>query len=101
MTVYAPPPEVVVVDATLSIDGQLTAASATRHARDVQRSLTSLEEAIAALPPGAARDRLSFSALRLHNQLARSGQALNAHFKTAMISPDSAGGDKDPDPQSS
>ncbi len=100
MTAYAPPPPVAVMDGRLSFDDQLTVTAATRHAGDVQKSLASLEEAIRGLPDGEAKASLTYRALRLHNQLARSGRALNAHFQTAMISPDSAGGDKDPPSQS-
>ena len=99
MTAYTPPPKVVVEDGQLSFDGQLTQAAATRHAAQIQTSLLSLEAAIETLPPGETRDKLQYRVLRLHNHLGRGGQALNDHFQTAQISPDSAGGDKEPDTQ--
>jgi hypothetical protein len=99
MTAYVPPPTVLVQDGELSIAGRLTQDVATRHVAQIQTTLTSLEEAIADLPPGQARERLQYRVLRLHNQLGRGGQALNDHFQTAQVSPDSAGGDKDPPSQ--
>jgi hypothetical protein len=96
MTAHVPPPTVTVQDGELSIAGKLTQEVATRHVAQIQTSLTSLEQAIADLPPSETRDRLQYRALRLHNLLGRGGQALNDHFQTASVSPDSAGGDKDP-----
>ena len=97
MTAYAPPPQVIVENGRLSVDGQLTEASATRHVAQIQASLSSLEAAIRSMPPGDMRDALQYRVLRLHNHLGRGGQALNDHFRTAQVSPDSAGGDKDPE----
>ena len=96
MTLHTPPPTVQVQAGELSFDGQLTQETATRHVAHIQASLTSLEQAISEMPDGELKNRLQYRALRLHNQLGRGGQALNAHFQTAQISPDSAGGDKDP-----
>ena len=96
MTAYAPPPKVIVEDGRLSYDGELTEAAAIRHVAQIQTSLTSLEATIRSLPPSEVRDKLQYRVLRLHNHLSRGGQALNDHFKTAQVSPDSAGGDKDP-----
>ena len=95
MTAYAPPPKVVVQDGELAFDGQLTRAAATRHVAQIQSSLASLEAAIRTMPSSATRDQLQYRVLRLHNHLGRGGQALNDHFQTAQVSPDSAGGDKD------
>jgi hypothetical protein len=96
MTAYAPPPTVVIQDQQLVLAGQLTEAAATRQAAKIKSQLDSLEAAIAALPDGEAKRTLKFRALRLHNELGRGGRLLNDHFQTAQISPDSAGGDKDP-----
>ena len=101
MTAYAPPPKVVVEDGKLSYDGQLTQAAATRHVGQIQASLISLETVIKTMPAGETRDKLQYRVLRLHNHLGRGGQALNDHFQTAQVSPDSAGGDKDPNSQQS
>lgn len=99
MTAHMPPPTVLVQDGELSFAGRLTQEVATRHVAQIQTSLTSLEQAIAELPAGELKDRLQYRALRLHNHLGRGGQALNDHFQTAQVSPDSAGGDKDPPQQ--
>ena len=96
MTAHMPPPTVVVQDGELSFSGQLTQAVATRHVSDIQMSLKSLEQAITDMPAGELKSRLQYRVLRLHNQLGRGGQALNDHFQTAQVSPDSAGGDKEP-----
>jgi hypothetical protein len=96
VTAHMPPPTLLVQDGELSIAGRLTQEAATGHVARIQSSLLSLEAAIADLPEGEAKDRLQYRALRLHNLLGRGGQALNDHFQTAAVSPDSAGGDKDP-----
>ena len=96
MTAHMPPPTVVVQDRELSFSGQLTQATATRHVIDIQTTLKSLEQAVADMPAGELKSRLQYRVLRLHNQLSRGGQALNDHFQTAQVSPDSAGGDKEP-----
>jgi hypothetical protein len=99
MTAHMPPPTLVVQDGSVSVAGQLTQEVATRHVAQIQTSLGSLEAAIADMPEGELKDRLQYRVLRLHNHLGRGGQALNDHFQTAQISPDSAGGDKDPPDQ--
>ena len=96
MTAYAPPPRVTIQEGELGFAGQLTRTAATRHVTQIQTSLTSLEAAIHDMPPGPTRDQLQYRVLRLHNHLGRGGQALNDHFQTAQVSPDSAGGDKEP-----
>ena len=96
MMALMPPPTVLVQDGELSFSGKLTQAVATRHVTDIQTSLSSLEEAITSMPAGELKSRLQYRALKLHNQLGRGGQALNDHFQTAQVSPDSAGGDKEP-----
>ena len=96
MTALMPPPTVLVQDGELSFSGKLTQTAATRHVADIQTSLKSLEQAIADMPAGELKSRLQYRALKLHNQLGRGGQALNDHFQTAQVSPDSAGGDKEP-----
>ena len=98
MTAYAPPPSVTIEDGQLAYAaGRLTQAAATRHAAQIKTALDSLEAAIAAMPDSSAKAGLKFRALRLHNALGRGGAALNAHFQTAEVSPDSGGGDKDGD----
>ena len=97
MTAYTPPPAVVVETRTRAVTGRLTQESATYHAAAIKAELDSLEAVIAALPDGQAKALLKSRVLRLHNQLARGGQALNAHFQTAPGSPSPAGGDKDGD----
>ena len=97
MIAYAPPPAVTVEDGQLAYAGELTQASATRHAAAIKAALDSLEAAVAALPDGPAKDGLKYRTLKLHNRLGRGGEALNAHFQTAQVSPDSGGGDKDGD----
>ena len=99
MTAHMPPPTVRVQEGEASVSGRLTATLATQHAARIQRSLASLEELIGEMPAGGMKERLQHRALRLHNHLAQGGRALNDHFQTAQISPDSAGGDKDPPTQ--
>ena len=96
MTAHPPPPTVQVREGDLSVSGRLTEAVATRHAARVQASLTSLEQLIGEMPDGELKRRVQYRALRLHNELGRGGRALNDHFGVASVSPDSAGGDKDP-----
>ena len=96
MTAHMPPPTVLVQDGELSIGGKLTQAAAIRHVSDIQTTLTSLEQAITDMPACELKSRLQYRVLRLHNQLGRGGQALNNHFQTAQVSPESAGGDKEP-----
>ena len=95
MTATTPPP--AIVSGQIVRQGELTQPGAAAHARTIQTALTSLEQAIRDLPEGPAKAGLQFRALRLHNALGRGGQALNDHFQTAQVSPDSAGGDKDGD----
>ena len=95
MTAYVQPP--AVIDGRIVRPGLLTEAVATRHAAVIKFELDSLEDFIAALPDGDLKTTLKHRTLRLHNALGRGGQALNAHFQTAQVSPDSAGGDKDGD----
>ena len=97
MTATIPPPAIVA--GRIVRPGEITQDVATAHVRAVQAALTSLEQAIATLPASEAKAGLQFRALRLHNVLGRGGQALNDHFRTAQVSPDSAGGDKDGDAQ--
>ena len=97
MTAYTPPPPVTIEDGQLAYAGQLTQAAATLHVAKIKTALDSLEAAVAVMPEGPAKAGLRFRALRLHNQLGRGGEALNAHFQTAQVSPNSGGGDKDGD----
>ena len=97
MTAYTPPPAVVIETRARAVTGTLTQEAATNPAGAIKAELDSLEAAIAALPDGQAKGLIKNRVLRLHNQLGRGGQALNAHFQTARVSPDSAGGDKDDD----
>lgn len=95
MTAYTPPPAVTIESSGRVAAGVLTEEIATRHAAAIKAALDGLEDAIADLPEGQAKALAKTRALRLHNQLGRGGRALNAHFQTAQVSPDSAGGDKD------
>ena len=96
MTAHLPPPTVTVHVGEISYGKTLTQDVARRHAAQIETSLLSLEQAIQELPAGELKSRLQYRALRLHNHLGRGGQALNDHFQTAQISPNSAGGDKEP-----
>ena len=96
MTAHMPPPTVLIQDGELSFSGKLTEAVATHHVAQIQTSLKGLEQAIANMPPGELKAQLQYRVLRLHNQLGRGGKVLNDHFQTAQVSPDSAGGDKEP-----
>ena len=95
MTAMTPPP--AVVSGRIMRPGEITQAAATFHAQAIQSALFNLEAAIRDMPDGEVKAGLKARALRLHNALGRGGRALNAHFQTAQVSPDSAGGDKDGD----
>ena len=86
-----------IVDGRIVRAGELTEAVATRHAAAIKSELDNLESFVAGLPDGELKTSLKRRTLRLHNALGRGGQTLNAHFQTAQVSPDSAGGDKDGD----
>lgn len=95
MTAMTPPP--AVVSGQIVRPGEITQAAATFHAQAIHTALINLEQVIGEMPEGEVKAGLKARALRLHNALGRGGQALNAHFQTAQISPESGGGDKDGD----
>ena len=95
MTAYIQPP--AIIDGQIVRAGELTRTGAARHVTAIKAELDGLEGLIASLPDSDAKAKLKYRTLRLHNALSRGGQALNDHFQTAEVSPDSAGGDKDGD----